>query len=78
MEVGTPCARDLSLENSTDSYLCFRLDLFRSVSYSFFVYQSLYLSLFMVFDVISSNIDETISNNPSANVFFFRNFKVHY
>ena len=31
-------ARDLSLENSGDSYLCFRLALLRSVSYFFFLY----------------------------------------
>ena len=29
---GLPFARDLSLENSTDSYLCFRLVLLHSVS----------------------------------------------
>ena len=31
-------ARDLSLENSADSYLCFRLALFHSASYLFFLY----------------------------------------
>ena len=30
-----PFARDLSLENSGDSYLCFRLALLHSVSYFF-------------------------------------------
>ena len=33
---GLPFARDLSLENSADSYLCFRLALLHSVSYFFF------------------------------------------
>ena len=33
-------ARDLSLENSADSYLCFRLALFHSVSYFFFLFSS--------------------------------------
>ena len=32
---GLPFARDLSLENSADSYLCFRLPLLHSVSYFF-------------------------------------------
>ena len=32
---GIPFARDLSLENSTDSYLCFRLALLHAVSYLF-------------------------------------------
>ena len=35
---GLPFARDLSLENSADSYLCFRLTLLHSVSYFFFLY----------------------------------------
>ena len=32
---GLPFTWDLSLENSADSYLCFRLALLHSVSYSF-------------------------------------------
>ena len=32
----------------------------------------------MVFDSISSNIDEILSINPSANVFFFGDFNVHH
>ena len=35
---GLPFARDLSLENSADSNLCFRLALLHSVSYFFFPY----------------------------------------
>ena len=35
---GLPFARDLSLENSADSYLCFRLALLHSVSYFSFLY----------------------------------------
>ena len=37
---GLPFARDLSVENSADSYLCFRLALLHTVSYFFFFYQS--------------------------------------
>ena len=37
---GPPFPQDLSLENSADSYLCFRLALFHSMSYFFFLYQS--------------------------------------
>ena len=36
------------------------------------------LSLCMVFDSISSNIDEVLSINPSANVFVFGDFNVHH
>ena len=37
---GVPFAWDLSLENSADSYLLFRLALLHSVSYFFFLYRS--------------------------------------
>ena len=37
---GLPFARDLSLENSADSYLYFRLAFLHSVSYFFFLYRS--------------------------------------
>ena len=75
---GLPVARDLSLENYADSYLCFRLALLHSVSYFFFLYRSPSSSLCTVFDSISSNIDEVLSINPSANVFVFGDFNVHH
>ena len=75
---GLPFARDLSLENSADSYLCFRLALLHSVSYFFFLYRSPSSSLCTVFDSISSNINEVLSINPSANVFVFGDFNVHH
>ena len=75
---GLPFARDFSVENSTDSYLCFRLALLHSVSYFFFLYRSPSSSLCTVFDSISSNIDEVLSINPSANVFVFGDFNVHH
>ena len=58
---GLPFAWDLSLENSADSYLCFRLALFHSVSYFFFPYRSSSSSLCTVFDSISSNLVEVLS-----------------
>ena len=75
---GLPFARDISLENLADSYLCSRLALLHSVSYVFFLYQSPSSLLCTVFDSISSNIDEVLSINPSANVFVFRDFNVHH
>ena len=36
------------------------------------------LSLCTVFDSISSNIDEVLSINPSANVFVFGDFSIHH
>ena len=68
---GLPFAQDLSLENSADSYLCFRLALLHSVPYFFFLCQSPSSSLGTVFNSISSSIDEVLSINPSANVFVF-------
>ena len=64
-----PFAQDLSLENSADSYLSFRLALLHSSSYFFFLYRPPSLSLYTVFDPISSNTDEVVSINPSPNVF---------
>ena len=73
-----PFARDLSLDKSAESYLCFRLALLRLVSYFFFLYRSPSSSLCMAFDTVSSNTDEVLSINPSANVFFFRDFSIHH
>ena len=73
---GLPFAQVLSLENSADSYLRFRLAFLHSGSYCFFLYQSP-SSLWMVFDSISSNMDEVLSINPSANVFVFGVFNVY-
>ena len=75
---GLPFVWHLSLENSADSYLCFRLALLHSVSYFFFLYRSPSLSLCMVYDSISSNIDEVLLINQSANVFVFVDFYVHH
>ena len=75
---GLPFARDLSLENSADSYFCFRLALLHPVSYFFFLYRSPSSSLCTVFDSISSNIDEVLSINPSANLFVLVDFNVHH
>ena len=71
-------ARDLSLENSADSYLCFRLALLHSVSYFFFTYRLPSLPLCTVFYSISSNIGEILSINQSAIVFVFGDFNVYH
>ena len=69
--------KDLSLENSADSYLYFQLASLHSVSYFFFLYRSP-SALYMVFNSISSNIDEVLSINPSAKVFVFGDFNIHH
>ena len=73
---GLPFAQDLSLENSAYSYLCFRLALLHS--YFFFLCRSPCLSLYTVFHSISSNIDEVLSINPSANAFVFGDSNVYH
>ena len=70
--------QDLYLENSTDSYFCFRLALLHSVFYFFFLYQSPSSSLCTVFDSVSSNIVEVVSIDPSANMFVFGDFDVDH
>ena len=45
--------------------------LLHSMSYIFFLNQSPSLPLCTVFDAISSNVDDVLSVNPPANVFFF-------
>ena len=50
----------LSLENSADSYLYFRMALLHSLSYFFFLYRSVYLSLYIVFDSILTKTDEAL------------------
>ena len=75
---GLPFAQDLSLENSAHSYLRLRMTLLPSVSYFFFLYQSTSSSLYTVFDSISSNINEVLSINPSANFFVFGHFSIHH
>ena len=67
---GLPFAWDLSQENSAV--------LLMFSSYFFFLYQSSSLSLCTVFDSVSSNIDEILSINPSANVCVFGDFNVHH
>ena len=49
--------------------------LIHSVSYFFLIYRSFWF-LCTVFYSISSNIDEVLSVNPSANGFVFRDFNV--
>ena len=44
----------------------------------FFLYQSHSSSLSIVYDSISSNIDEVLSTNPSASVFVFGDFDVNH
>ena len=66
-----PLPWDLSLGNSADSYLCFRLALLNSISYFFFLYQSPSLFLCTV-------LHEVLLINAYPNVFIFGSFNVHH
>ena len=59
-------------------FLLMFLTAFTSLSYFFFLYQSPSSSLCTVFDSVSSNIDEVLLINPSANVFVFGDFNIHH
>ena len=72
---GLTSAQDLSLENSADSYVLSWL--YFTVSYFLFLYHHL-LCCCAVFYSVSSNIDEVLSINPSANVFAFGDFNLHH
>ena len=74
---GLPFARDLSLENSADSYLCFQTG-FTSLSVLLLLLSITFFVFCTVFDSISSDLDEVLSTNPSANVFVFGHFNVHH
>ena len=52
-------------------FICFWMALLHLLSYFFFCNRSYSSSLCTVFYSISSNVDEVLSINPSANVFFF-------
>ena len=71
--------QDFSLKNSVDSDLRFWLALLHSdsVSYLFSSINPLF-HLYAVFKVTSSNIDEVLSNNLSANVFVSGDFNIHH
>ena len=76
VKIGPPFARDLSLENSADSYLCYLY--FTQCLASFSSIDPLFSALCMVLDSISYNIDDTVLINSSANVSVFGDYNVHH
>ena len=50
---------------------------FTQLSYFFFLYRSPLSSLCIVFYSVSSNLDDVLLINPSADVFVFRDFNIH-
>ena len=72
-----PFAWDLSLENSVDSYLYFRLAYYIQCLTSFSSIDHLVRLHARFLMIFSSNIDEALSINPPT-VFVFRNFNIHH
>ena len=73
---GLPFCTGLISRNLCRFLLMFLTGFTSLSAYFFFLYWSS-SSLFKVFDSISSNIDEVLSINWSANVFVFGDFNVH-
>ena len=74
---GLPLARDLSPENSADSYL-FSLNSFTSHNFLLPSHLSITLFVFVHAFWFYFILGEVISIKPSANVFTFRDFNVHH
>ena len=68
-------APDLPLKNSVDSYVFDWLYFIQCLT-SFSSINSTFL--YLVFDAISSNTDEVVLINPSANMFVFGDFNIHH
>ena len=71
-----PIARELSLEDTNESYMCFRLALLHSTTYIFFLYRSPSASC-TVIDAVSCNIDKALRIQPSANIMVCGDFNAH-
>ena len=76
LKEGLSFAWDLSLQNSADSYLCFRMALIHSLFYFFFLYQSPFLPLCKVFDAFLSIVGKVLLIKQCPNVFVFGDFNV--
>ena len=73
-----PISRETSLEDSTESFMCFRLSLLHSTSYIFFLYRSPSSQCCSVIDTVSNSIDDALLLHPTANIFVFGDFNVHH
>ena len=73
-----PIAREPSLEDSKESFMCFRLSLLHSTSYLFFLYRSPSSHCCSVIDTVSSSIDNALLLHPTANIFVFGDFNIHH
>ena len=74
---GLPFAWDLSLQNCR-TFLVLSSDFTSFSSLLLFLYQSPSSSLCTIFDSISSNIDDVLLINPSANVFVLGDFNLYH
>ena len=73
-----PIARQVDLEDLTESFMCFKLSLLKSTTFLFFLYRSPSSQNCSVIQSVSNNIDQALSSHNSANVFVFGDFNVHH
>ena len=74
---GLPCARDISLDELNSPYMCFRMTLLHSTTYTFFLYHP-QTEGSSVFTLIANQIDNILINHPSANINVFGDFNIHH
>ena len=72
-----PIAREPTLEEDNESYMCFRLALLHSTTYIFFLYRSPSSSSCSVVEAVSSNIGKALILHPSANIMVCGDFNAH-
>ena len=72
-----PIARDQTLEDINEPFMCFRLALLHSTTYIFFLYRSPSSPSCSVVDAVSSNIDKALIRHPSANIICCGDFNAH-
>ena len=72
-----PIAREYTLEDEKESFMCFRLALLHTTTYIFFLYRSPSSSSCSVIEAVSSNIDKALIHQPSANIMVCGDFNAH-
>ena len=72
-----PIARERSLEDENESYMCFRLALPYPTTYIFYLYRSPSSPSCSVIEAVSSNIDKALVLQPSANIMVCGDFNAH-
>lgn len=73
-----PLGREITLEDVTHEYMCFRLALLHSTIYLYFLYRSPLSQNSAIFGAIFNSIDLALSRHPTAEIMVFGDFNVHH